>query len=358
MVDYIGTMANLPNAAEYQTIVEAAPEAIIIYARGRFLYVNAFAAERLKADRASLIGHPIMDFVHPDSVAEVTSRLSQLEEKGEGGPPVEVRFVARDETIIESEVISVPIVFDGQPAILTLIRDISRRLAAERSLRESEERFGKAFKHSPHGMAFVSLDGHWLRANEALCRMIGYSEEELRRLTFKDISHPDDLPDDLLQVRALITGKQNAYNKIKRYYTKDGRLIWVSVDVFAVRDGRGAALYFIGQVQDITKQRELEAQAAHGRWLAGIGETAVAVSHEMNNALTILMMNAELLHSSDTKPEEIQPLAAEVLSAAMRIRATVEGLGRMADPKSIDYVGEKKMLDFSSLVPGKLTGQK
>lgn len=351
-------MGKLPSHAEYHTIVESAPEAIIVYAQGRFLYVNDFAAERLKADRASLIGHPIMDFVHPDSVDEVTSRLTQLQEKGEGGPPVDVRFVARDGTVIESEVISVPIVFDGQRAILTLIRDISRRLTAERALRESEERFGNAFKHSPHGMGFVSLDGHWLRANEALCTMVGYSEEELLRLTFKDITHPDDLPDDVLLVRALITGKQNSYNKVKRYYRKDGRLIWVCVDVFAVRDTRGAALYFIGQIQDLTRQRELEAEAAHDRWLAGIGETAVAVAHEMNNALTILMMNAELLHTSDTRPEEVQSLAGEVLNAAARIRATVEGLNRIADPKSIDYVGAKRMLDLSSLVPGKLTGEK
>lgn len=350
-------MGKLPSHAEYHTIVESAPEAIIVYAQGRFLYVNGFAAERLRADRESLIGHPIMEFVHPDSVEEVTARLSQLQEKGEGGPPIEVKFVARDGTVIQSEVISVPIIFDGQKAILTLIRDISRRVEAERALRESEERFGNAFKHSPHGMCFVSLDGHWLRANKAFREMVGYSEEELRGLTFKDISHPDDLPDDLLQVRAMIAGKQNAYNKVKRYYTKDGRLIWVCLDVFAVRDPRGAALYFIGQIQDITRQRALEAEVAHGRWLAGIGETAVAVAHEMNNALTILMMNAELLHSSDARPEEVQQLAGEVLSAATRIGATVEGLRRIADPKSIDYVGEKKMLDLSSLAAGKTAGR-
>lgn len=358
MADYIGRMGKPRSPEEYHTIVESAPEAIIVYAQGRFLYVNRLAAERLRADRDSLIGHPIMDFVHPDSVEEVTGMLARLHETGEAGPPIEVRFVARDGTVIESEVISVHIVFDGQRAILTLIRDISRRVEAERALRESEERFGNAFKHSPHGMAFVSVDGHWLRANEVLCQMVGYSEEELRGLTFKDISHPDDLPDDVEQVRALIAGKQDSYSKVTRYYTREGSLIWVCVDVFAVRDAQGAALYFVGQIQDITKQRELEAEAAHGRWLAGIGETAVAVAHEMNNALTILMMNAELLNASDARPEEVRQLAGEVLAAAKRIGATVDGLRQLADPKSIDYVGDKKMLDFSSLAQRKGAGRK
>ena len=335
--------------AEYRTIVEAAPEAIIVYAHGRLLYVNKFAAQRLKSDRDALIGQPIMSFVHPDSVELVTTRLRQLEETGPTGPPFEVRFVARDGSVIESEVVSMPITFEGQQAVLTLIRDISRRVEAEHALRESEERFGNAFRHSPHGMAFVSLDGHWLRANRALCTMVGYSEEELRALTFKDISHPDDLPDDLEQVRALIRGKQDSYNKVKRYYAKDGRVVWVCVDVFAVRDLSGAVRYFIGQVQDITRQRALEAEAAHGRWLAGIGETTVAIAHELNNALTVLVMNAELLAAGETAPGEVQALAAEVLAAARRIEATVEGLARLPDPKTIDYVGEKKMLDLSSL---------
>lgn len=328
-------------------ILESAPEAIIVYAEGRFLYVNATAAERLGAGRDALIGHPIMDFVHPDSVELVVSRLPTLERSGEPGT-LDVRFVARGGAVIQSEVVSVPIVFDGRPAILSLIRDISKRVAAEQALKESEERFGNAFRHSPHGMAFVALDGRWLRANQALCRMLGYSEEELRAFTFKDVSHPDDLPDDLAKVRAIIAGKIDSYNKVKRYYTKDGSLIWVCIDVFAVRDAKGAPAYFIGQIQDITTQRALEAEAAHGRWLAGIAETAVAVAHEMNNALTILMMNAELL-ATDARPEEIKHLAGQVLSAGKRIGATVAGLRQLGEPRTIDYVGEKKMLDLSSL---------
>lgn len=349
---YIASMASPLAHADYRTMVESAPEAIIVYADGRFLYVNPVAAERLGADRDSLIGTSIMDFVHADSVDLVSSRLQRLASTGEAGPPMEVGFVARDGSLIQSETVSVPVTFDGRDAVLTLIRDISKRVQAEEALRESEERFGNAFKHSPHGMGFVSLEGRWLRANKALCTMVGYSEEELRDLTFKDISHPDDLPDDLEQVRAMIAGKSDRYNKVKRYYAKDGRLIWVCIDVFVVRDGSGAPLYFIGQIQDITTQRALEAAAAHGRWLAGIGETAVAVAHELNNALTILSMNAELL-AHGARPEEMKELAGEVLSAANRIAATVAGLRQLADPKTVDYVGQKKMLDLSSVVPRK-----
>lgn len=335
------------SSADYRTIIESAPEAIIVYAAGRFLYLNPFASARLGAGAESLVGKPIMDFVHPESVELVVTRISQLEKTAQAGPPVEVRFVARDGTVIPAEVVSVPIVFEGQKAILGLIRDISGRVETERALRESEERFGNAFRYSPHGMAFVSLEGRWMKVNKSLCEMVGYSEEELLARTFKDITHPDDLPDDLEQLRLLKAGKINSYTRVKRYYTKDGRLIWISLAVSAVRDASGEPMYFIGQVQDVTRQRASEAEAAHARWVAGIGETAIAVAHEMNNALTILLMNAELL-ANEASPEEIPEMATEVLSSANRIAATVERLRQLADPKSIDYVGEKKMLDLSS----------
>src|SRR5688500_9045885 len=98
-------MTSLPAHADYRTIVESAPEAIIVYADGRFLYLNPVAAHRLGADRDTLVGHPIMDFVHPSSVELVLARLKNLAVTGEAGPPMEVRFVARDGSVIESEVV-------------------------------------------------------------------------------------------------------------------------------------------------------------------------------------------------------------------------------------------------------------
>jgi signal transduction histidine kinase len=81
--------------------------------------------------------------------------------------------------------------------------------------------------------------------------------------------------------------------------------------------------------------------------LGGIAETTVAVAHEMNNVLTALTMNAELL-ANEASPGEIPTLAAEVLSASNRIAAIVQRLRRAADMKSVEYLGDKRMLDLSS----------
>ncbi len=334
-------------AADFHAMIESAPEAVIVFNFETFLYLNPFAAASLGADAASLIGQPIIDFVHPESKGLVVERIRQFAQTGKAGPAMDVRFVSRAGAIIHAEIVNVPITFDGRPAILGLIRDISKRSDAERALRESEELFASAFRHSPHGMAFVSLEGRWLRANKSLCEMLGYSEDELRKITFQTVTHPEDIGDDLTELARLVSGEIGSYNRVKRYYRKDSRLIWVSVAVSAIHDSSGAPIYFIGQVQDITTQRQAEQRTLQAERLAGIAETTVAVAHEINNVLTALTMNAELL-AHDASPEEIPELAAEVLAASNRIAAIVKRLRNVADLKSVEYLGDKKMLDLSS----------
>jgi len=339
-------MASVPAVADFRTMVESAPEAIIVYTPEKFLYLNEFAGRRLGSDPASLIGQPIMQFVHPESVPAVMDRISGPAAASKAGIPLDVRFVARDGSIILAEIVSVPIVFEGHRAILGLIRDVRRRTEAERALRESEEKFGNAFRHSPHGMAFVSPEGRLLKANYALCEMLGYSEEELLQFGIADITHPDDIATDLEQLRRLVAREISSYNRIKRYRHKDGRDIWVSLAVSAVHNADGLPAYFIGQMQDVTLQKQMQERSLEAQRLAGVAETATAVAHEMNNVLTVLMMNAELLaHGATT--DEIPAISAEILSASGRIAATVQRLRNVVDPKSVDYLGEKKMIDLS-----------
>lgn len=333
-------------------MIENAPEAVIVFNYETFLYLNPFAADRLGMDTASLVGKSIMDFVHPDSRPLVLARLRELAATGVAGPPMEVRFVSRSGSDIPAEIVSMPTMFDGKPAILGYIRDISKRIEAERSLRESEERFSNAFRYSPHGMAFVSLEGRWLRANNSLCEMLGYSEDELRDTSVQTVTHQDDFAEDQAQLRRLMLGETSSYNRVKRYYRKDGQLIWVSLAVSAVHDTAGKAIYFVGQIQDITAQRAFEQSSLQAERLAGIAEATVAIAHEMNNVLTALTMNAELL-AQDASPEETPEIVAEILAASNRIATTVRRLRNVADLKSVEYLGDRKMLDLSPAPPKK-----
>jgi len=103
----------------------------------------------------------------------------------------------------------------------------------------------------------VAPDGSWLRVNQALCDLVGYSEEELLKLTFQDITHPDDLEKDLHFVQQMLAGEIENYSMEKRYFRKEGTLIWVNLTVSLVRKERGEADYFISAIEDISERKEL-----------------------------------------------------------------------------------------------------
>jgi signal transduction histidine kinase len=148
-------------------------------------------------------------------------------------------------------------------------------------------------------------------------------------------------------ISRLVKGQTSSYNRIKRYIRKDGKQIWVAVAVSAVHDAAGAPIYFIGQIQDITVQREMEAEAAQAERLKGIAEATIGIAHELNNVVTVLIMNSELL-AQDARLEEIPEIAREILSASQRVALTVQRLRNVTEPRTIDYLGETKMLDLSS----------
>src|ERR1700730_8806370 len=129
---------------------------------------------------------------------------------------------------------------------------------ADARLVESEERFRGAFEFAAIGMALVAPDGRWLRVNPSLCRIVGYSPEELLATTFQAITHPEDLGKDVDFVHRMLEGSISYYQLEKRYFHKNGHLVWILLSVSLVRDGNGSPLYFVSQIQDISARKEAE----------------------------------------------------------------------------------------------------
>ena len=137
-------------------------------------------------------------------------------------------------------------------------RVISQRKRAEKALRESEERFRATFEQAAVGIAQVALDGRWIRVNQRLGEIVGYTQDELLRLTFQNITHPDDLDADVAQHRRMLDGAIDTYSLEKRYIRKDRSVVWVNLTTGAVRDEGGAIKYFASVVEDITDRKRAE----------------------------------------------------------------------------------------------------
>jgi diguanylate cyclase (GGDEF)-like protein/PAS domain S-box-containing protein len=136
--------------------------------------------------------------------------------------------------------------------------DLTERREAERRAGRLQRDFEAAFHAAPHGVAIVGVDGRFLHVNQKLCAITGYSAAELNGMTFQEITHPDDLDADMLQVDGLLAGELDTYELEKRYFTKDGHLIWVLLAVAMVREDDGSPRHFISQVQDISARKRLE----------------------------------------------------------------------------------------------------
>lgn len=178
---------------------------------------------------------------------------------------------------------------EGKPtAVIEISRDITEQKRVEAALRESEGRFRTIFEDSPIGIDLVDKEGRPLYVNIALQDMLGYSEDELRSMAFTEYTHPDDVEDSLKLVRSLLDGKSDYLDMEKRYYRKDGKLIWAHTTVSAVRDADGDFQYFVAMVQETTerkrseealkeKDQELRQQARH--------------LEEINTALKVLIQH-------------------------------------------------------------------
>ncbi len=137
-------------------------------------------------------------------------------------------------------------------------RNITERKLAEERQHESELKFRKIYEDGPFGMALVGRDFRFMMVNTRFCEMVGFEEQELQKLTFKDISFPEDLAVDLPKIQKLIQGEISVFKTEKRYKKKDGQTMWGSLTVSSNFDDNGQFLYNVATLEDISRRKYAE----------------------------------------------------------------------------------------------------
>ena len=185
------------------------------------------------------------------------------------------------------------------------IESVLERLEVSEALRESEALFRATFEQASVGIAHVGIDGSWLKVNQSICDILGYTEQELRALKFQDVTHPSDLSENLDLLSSALQQETDQYSMRKRYIKRNGATVWTNLTTQLVRDKDGEPQYFISIIEDITEKRraeettkKFEERVQEAQKLESLGVLAGGIAHDFNNLLTAILGNAIMAKES------------------------------------------------------------
>ncbi len=227
--------------------------------KGNLLDVNATYRRTYAIPKTNIVGQTLSD-VHDDAWAPQIDDFDREVLRTQTTQTADITVPGKDgeDTIIR--ITKFP-VYDSNNEVAGvggISYDITNQVHAAQEIREREERFRATFDQAAVGIAHLSFDGNWLRINARYCEILGYTEDELRALSFRDITHPDDLSADLDSRASLIAGTSDAYTREKRYIRKDGSPVWVVVTASKTDQSGSHASYLIVVVEDITDRKNAE----------------------------------------------------------------------------------------------------
>lgn len=275
--------------ARYRALVESSPDGIAIHQDGKGVFVNPAGARILGAHRPEeLLGRSVLDFVHPAYHDIMRQRIQRVLEEWQPAPPLEEQFIRLDGTVIDVEVTSVPIIYEGRPAVQVIFRDISERKRMEEELRASEERYRDLFENANDGIYILDKRGRFLAFNRKAEEISGYTLEEVRGQPYTLLVPPG--PERHKARRAFLKNMRGEPDKneltIRR---KDGREVIIELSTRPIwQNGQIVGIQGIGR--DITERKEVEKLKS---------EFISTVSHELRTPLTSIKGYVDLVLAGD-----------------------------------------------------------
>jgi PAS domain S-box-containing protein len=331
--------------ARYRRLIETAAEGIwVLDEQGRTVFANARMGQILGTRPEEMTEGPLLRYLKDQS-----RRLGEAVRRDptKPAPPEqwELHFRRADGSAVWG-IVSTSALIDAAgryTGLLAMVMDNTQRRKAQETLRESEERFRAVFDESGIGIALCDRSGRLVNTNRALQQMLGYTADELQRLTYADLSHPDEVPAAHQDFMDLREGRQQQVEAEKRYRCKDGHFIWVYRTGSTIRDLVGNVRLVVGMVEDITErmrareeirqlnqnleqrvaQRTAELQEANEQLQA----FTYSVSHDLRNPLGSMQgMAHEILDKHVVGNEAGEELARRLVAATARMQRNIEDL--------------------------------
>lgn len=287
----------------FRQIYEHAPIGIAITnTDDHFLQCNPAYCELVGYTEAELKKIIYSELIHTDERTTNQREVTKLKNRETNFFTLEHRYLRKDGTSVWGEKF-VALLPGAEPKtfhLLVLVSNIEKRKQIEAALQESEQRFRDTFEQAAVGIAHVATNGRWLRVNQKLCDILGYSHDEMIQLRFQDVTHAEDSVADALLANKILSGNMKTLSLEKRLLKKDRSIIWANITVSLCHKSCGELQHFITVFEDITQRKNTEAaiQALHSEMeqlthFQVANQTVSAFAHELNQPLNAITSYAE-----------------------------------------------------------------
>ncbi len=242
---------------DLQQLFDTVEDFIFIFdLEGKILRANPYVGLKLGYTEEEILSMTAIDLHSNEKVQETIRILGEINEGKRSDCPLPLktkdgRFIPVDTHVTLGK-------WGDKDVFIGISRDITERQRTEDALKTSEERFRRIFEDVPVGMATFDASFHFVRTNTAFCKFTGYSEPELKSLTFRDLTHPDHLKEDDQAISKLISGETSIYRSEKRYITKDRQVVWGSLVASILYDSKGKIIHLLAMVEDINERKNAE----------------------------------------------------------------------------------------------------
>jgi PAS domain S-box-containing protein len=312
-------------------MVMLANDGIVIIQENRIVMANPAFLEMLGYDFAQLEDRPITDLLEPTTAHQFSEVHEGFNWGQSGRPAFRTRFLKKDGSIAHVEISTSDFALSRKPAIMGIVRDVTRQVELEAAIDASESRYRALFDSSPIAYFSLSLMGNVLQVNKAATRLLGYKEEDLLRRNFSSFLPDEDGKEIVGQMLSEAANGKNVEDFEMQLKTADGRSTWVSVTANLLEypdQSSNIALMAL----DIDRRKNAEAREQIERERANL--YLEVMTHDLNNVNQSLLFSTGLLENSNDIPEQYSPLLHESswnVRRAARMVANLRSLFRLAN---------------------------
>lgn len=301
----------------FRSLIEASPVGIALSRNGIVLYANKAHLDMFGfTELWQLKGRFFLDIIAPQCRDEVKGRINRRRESGLDRDSYETVGLRRNGTQFFYQVEAATIQLEDGPATVAFLIDTTSRREAEQALRQSEERFSRAFQALPIPVSISTFgEGRIIDANDAFLRLFEYPREDTIGRTAAELGLWEQASDREALLTSLQQG-ETVRGRECRYRTRHGRIVVTSVSVERVELQGWPCLIFI--TQDQTDRLNLETQLRHAQKMEAVGQLAAGVAHDFNNIMTIILGHAALLEREVQDQPDLLDSVEEITTASER----------------------------------------